>query len=315
MAYETGTVTGHLNLLTALRDFLTTNAELVSLNQNWVVLKEEDVTKYTGRHPQGVSYFANFDDFHDLYLKGPGLAQQDQIHVNICTLTSSFYGAHNWILAGATGYESALDFEDQPGYSNIGNYPPLAVLTNAAMQYWLVGNGRRFILVYKVEGNFFCIHGGLILPYGKPSEFPYAMLLGGHVDSIISTPATASLTNFYKHTATSYASQFRRPEGLWQKVQFAASSAVAVWPYAYSTSVNNLQQNPDGSYTLLPLILHTYSGTKQLYGEVQGLFFVCKRGLTDLASQDTITIGGSTYLVFQNIGDQSDNSYACLLLE
>lgn len=312
MAYQTGTVTGMYNLLTALRDFLTTNSTLVSLNQNWVVNKEVDVTPYS-RFGISSTYYNTMEDFHDLYLVAPGLAQQDQIYVNICTLDSSYYGFRNWMVTGATDFDSMAAFEAQPNVSAISNTPPVAILSNASITYWVVANGRRFILVYKIEGDFFCIHGGLILPYGKPSEFPYALLVTGHTDTFYHTPATTDKHNFYRQV-TNYASQFRRPEGTWENFN-AVSSGIGCWPYQHSTSLNNLQQNPDNSFTVLPILLITYATSKNIYGEVQGLYFACKRGSTDLASEDTITIGGSTYLVFQDVEDQGDNSYACLLLE
>lgn len=314
MAYETGVVTGMYNLLTALRDFLTTDATLVSLSQNWVVDKEEDVTPYERLSGMSTTYTDTMEDFHDLYLRGPGLAQQDQIHVNICTMESSSYGFRNWAIIGATDFEDAATFENQPNASIISDRGPIAVLSNAEIQYWAVANGRRFILVYEIEGDFFCVHGGLFLPYGKPSEYPYPSLVAGHSDYFYTTPATAGINNFYKQT-TNYASLIRRPEGVWDNSNTNYISGISWWPYVHSTSLNNLQQNPDNSFTMLPVIGYTASGSKNIYGEIQGLYFVCRRGLTDLASEDTITIGGSTYLIFQNIDDQGDNSYCCLLLE
>jgi hypothetical protein len=315
MAYQTGTVTGMYNLLTALRDFLTTNATLVSLNQNWVVEKEEDVAPYTRFSGISAAYYNQMEDFHDLYLRAPGFEQQNQIYVNICTMESSYHGFRNWAVVGATDFETGQSFENQPNISLLGTgYPPVAILSNAEIQYWLVANGRRFILVYEIEGDFFCIHGGFILPYAKPSEFSYPLLVTGQSDYFYNTPATAGLHNFYRH-APNYASQFRFPEGVWYKVSSTTSAGVSCWPFAHSTSINNLQQNPDNSFTLLPVIMLTYLNSKNTFGEVQGLFFVCKRGATDLASEDTITISGSTYLVFQDVDDQGDNSYCCLLLE
>lgn len=314
MAYQTGVVTGMYNLLTALRDFLTTNATLVSLNQNWVVEKEADVTPYSRFTGMNSSYYSTMVDFHDLYLRGPGLAQQDQIHVNICTLDSSYYGFRNWAVVGATGFEGASAFESQPNISAISGYPSIAIVSNAEIQYWMVANGRRFIVVYEIEGDFFCVHGGHILPYGKPSEFPYPMLVAGQSDYFYSTPATAGLHNFYRSSGN-YNAMFRRPEGTWQKVNTNLTAGIAWWPYGQSLTVNALQQNPDNSFTLLPVVGHTYSTSKNVYGEVQGLYFACKRGATDLASEDTITIGSSTYLVFQDVEDQNNNSYCCLLLE
>lgn len=314
MAYQTGTVTGLYDLLTELRDFLTTDSTLVSLNQNWVVEKETDTAPYTRFTGITSTYYNQMEDFHDLYLRGPGLAGQDQIYVNICTMESSFHGFRNWALVGATDFDGALAFENQANAGLIGGYPPVAIMSNAEIQYWMVANGRRFIMVYEIEGDFFCLHCGFILPYGKPSEYPYPLLVAGQSEDFKDTTATSGVRNFYR-SSDNYSGLIRRPSGAWDNVNTNANNGVSWWPYAHSTSTNKLQQNPDNSFTTLPVIGYTYSTSENVFGEVQGLQFICKRGATDLASEDTITIGSSTYLVFQDIEDQNDNSYCCLLLE
>jgi len=317
MAFTTGTVTGHDALLTVLRDFLTTDAGLIALNQNWTLEKEETVTPYT--HFQISSVTAMTGNFRDVYLRGPGLAGQDNVHVNIRQFESTSGGYRNWEIGGATGFDGGLAYENQPGADFEQLDVPIAILTSAAIQYWIVANGRRFMMVYKVEGDFFMMHAGLILPYGKPSEYPYPHLITGHTGTYTNTPATINIHNFYR-TVISYSAQLRRPSGTWLKIHYNSLSALNnnVWPYCLTEAVGNaiwLQQNPDSSFTLLPIILFTTGDGFNVYGEPQGLFYVGKRGVTDLASEDTITIGGDTYLVFQDVDDQADHAYCCMLLE
>lgn len=101
---------GYDLLLTALRDFLTTDAALVSLSQNWVVEKEETISTYS---ISGISNQPSYTgDFRDLYLRGPGLAQQDNIHVNIRAYQSSPSSIYNWYIQGATAFDTGQAWED-----------------------------------------------------------------------------------------------------------------------------------------------------------------------------------------------------------
>lgn len=90
-----------------------------------------------------------------------------------------------------------------------------------------------------------------------------------------------------------------------------------IWPYCLNTGSSYLElySNPDDSFSLFPLVTGTTGDNKNVFGEIQGLFYLCKRGATNLASEDTITIGSSTYLVFQDVEYQTDYAYCALLLE
>lgn len=313
MAYITGSVTGHDALMTVLRDFLTTNAALIAAGQNWALNKEATVAPYTFHDITGGDISGNF---RDMYFDGPGLAGQDSVIVNIRQYQSTIDGYNNWAMSAATGFDTLAAWEDQPGIGIVTSRTPYWILTNAAITYWIVANGRRFILVCKIEGDYHCSYNGLILPYGKPSEFPYPIFVSGTSYNSEYTPSTINQHNFYRHVVQGGA-HFRRPSGVWSSIRNGLSGAPEDQCFPYYISDGNLPMygNPDGSFTLLPIVLQTDEEGGNVWGEFQGLFYVPRNGVVNLASEDTLTIGGDTYLVFQDMDDQGENSYCAMLLE
>jgi hypothetical protein len=102
------------------------------------------------------------------------------------------------------------------------------------------------------------------------------------------------------------------PNGTWYQVQNfydnSGSEARAggvnwIYPYAsgYSSTherFRELRDNVDGSYPAMPLILMGDQPSTDIYGEIDGAF--ATSGFST-ASEDTLTIGGDTYRIFQNM--------------
>tara|TARA_R110000796_G_scaffold41179_2_gene101990 strand:+ start:34740 stop:36407 length:1668 start_codon:yes stop_codon:yes gene_type:complete len=138
-------------------------------------------------------------DFQIAMLQGEGLAGADEIHVAIKAYTqaSGFDFAFNWGLYGTTGYSSTLPLHQQLGInadqinvstgalpvSDIGAY--LVLKDNDAepdMGWWIHHNGRRIILVVKVEGastvQYSSCYMGFINQLATTTEYPYPLLVG-----------------------------------------------------------------------------------------------------------------------------------------
>jgi hypothetical protein len=152
MAWTSGTASGHDDLMDDLKTFLTTNAALVAAGQNWVVEKDETFTPRTIYNVIGTSLTGNM---RALYLNGPGLSGQDNVHVNILQYqwTGNF---QNWAMSGATAFDTNQSFENQPGVLVYTTSLPIFVLTSADIDYWIIANGRRFILICEIGGDFSC---------------------------------------------------------------------------------------------------------------------------------------------------------------
>lgn len=311
----TGGEEGYDLLLTALRDFLTTNSELVAANQNWVVEKEETVSSY---NMSGVSDPTYTADFRDLYLRGPGLAQQDNVHVNLRTYQAAASGVYNWYISGATSFLTGQAWEDQPGNNIQDSYPCMYTLVNSLIDYWFIANGRRFIAVCKIEGDFYMSYNGLMLPYGLPSEYPYPLVVSGTAQQAGDNHTDAANRNLFRITTIGqqYAN-LRLPSTDWAQLgnaDFSGTSIkyAAVWPWFLGLSMAG---NLDGSYSLLPAMLITGENGSACLGDLQGIFHVPGIGQTDLSAEDTLTIGSDTYLIVQNVALNTRLDYAAIKLE
>ena len=328
MAVQTGLATSHYDLLEKFVTFVTTNAELVSLGQNWQLLKTETTAFRAIDNGQTQPSFTS--NFVFKYLRAPGLANQDSIYINILCHEASTAQIFNWMILGATGYDPTKTFENQPGTlktSQASAYPATSLFTliNSQIQYWFVANGRRAIVVAKIGGDFFVAYMGLILPYGKPSEYPYPLLIGANGDTLTIGFTSAYLYNFWNNIYQDSRSMLSINTGFAAQLGPAASVTdagqvyAAVWPYSAVRSLGeagNIQGNLDGSFTLLPMIFYSrQNGFVAEYGEAHGLYYVPGSGATSLTSEDTITIGSDTYLVIQNVDKVSRNDYAALLLK
>jgi hypothetical protein len=111
-----------------------------------------------------------------LSLKGPG-GGSDEIFVNLETDYSVSGDWYNWRLYGATGFiaGNVLDFATQPGTS----LPVGLSLWQASIPYWFIANGRRFMVIAKINTTYHALYAGFILPYATPSQYPYPLMIGG----------------------------------------------------------------------------------------------------------------------------------------
>jgi hypothetical protein len=298
MAWETGTATNQADLLAKIVTFLTTNATLVGLSQNWT-----DLGVASGQTS-------------GKWLRGPGLAGTDQIFVGLQSVNDVPDDIYGIEVRGAAGFSSALSFANQVGSSPIS----YVACWDSPMTYWIVASGRRFVVVIKVSTTYHAIYGGLILPYGTPSQYPYPLFIGAeNATNLRWSDTSVGNRQFVDPGATSTATNtgvnLMFPDGSWQYFSnFTNSSGNdslntttnrSIWPYAggeNATEVDNrlreMRDNIDGTYTLLPLILNCALPSRQVFGELDGCYWVSGFGN---AAENIVTISGQDYLVVQNI--------------
>lgn len=141
-------------------------------------------------------------------LEGEGLAGTDEIHVILrpYSLDINFDTAYNWALLGCTGYNALLPIHQQLGVNNNGSQNQIEssdgdlpssdrgsylVLKNddadPDMEWWINHNGRRIIMVVKVESNtttqYSSMYVGFLNQTATSSEYPYPLcILSGTTD-------------------------------------------------------------------------------------------------------------------------------------
>lgn len=128
----------------------------------------------------------------EVILEGIG-SGSDLIYVGIKTYnmlsSDAFNTAYNWTCIGMTGFNSGLDFDQQPGASpggiptSLGGaYVPLKTSDAFNISFWFSIDGRRIIMVAKVETavitHYVHCYLGWLNPFGTSSEFPYPIYVG-----------------------------------------------------------------------------------------------------------------------------------------
>lgn len=305
MSTQTGTATSYLDLLNKLRTFLTTDATLTGLGQNWTELKNSSST-YTGQPGSGDTV-----DFES-YLRAPGLSGTETIYINIRAFHSVAGDYYNWEMRGAQGFNTGNAFIAQPGISPA----TFLYMWNQPMTYWFIANGQRVIVIAKVSSVYQIAYLGKFLPYGTPSQYPYPVAIGGcgasNGDLRFSDTSFSHLAFFDPNGL-----QICAPDNSWVTFQNWSTGGSAnpspfntTWPYIYY-STNRIQwmsANLDGTYSVFPVQIHQNSPTN-IYGEFDGVGFVTG---TANSSESTITDGTNTWMVVQNVYRTSADSYCAV---
>jgi hypothetical protein len=280
-----------------------------------------------------------------LSLKGPG-GGSDEIFVNLETDYSVSGDWRNWRLYGATGFiaGNVLDFVTQPGTS----LPVGLSLWNSSIPYWFIANGRRFMVIAKINTTYHALYAGFILPYATPSQYPYPLMIGGSnamkpgSGSAFDTSQRWSSTddscrNFYDpggassdmSSLTSVSTNYLRfPDGSWYPFknwytsggtpEASAGNGRNVWPWGpssdHSSAYKRIVTAIDGSYVLFPCIMHVDGNnpSPNILGELHGVFAVTGFGN---AAENTTTINGVTYLIIPNVFRSQKERWAAIALE
>jgi hypothetical protein len=268
--------------------------------------------------------------------QAPGNGNEAQIFTGILRFSDAGADYDNWRLGGFSGFDSGLAFTAQPGALT---RPVVPLLRVGSMPYWFVANGRRVAMVVKASTVYEAMYLGFFNAYANPTQFPYPLIVGGSM-SWTSEPASNS-QNWrwsysgnehrafpYPHpTSNSNHDQFqlrlRKPDGVWQGVAGTRSGGGLngyVWPYGYTFS--NVLPNLDGSYPLLPIVLHADEGNGGIYpnitivnpniwGELDGVYAVTGHAN---AAENIVTVGRTDYLVVQNINRTTKTDFFAVKL-
>ncbi len=287
-------------------------ANSIPSGQEWTELK------YLPGVPDGTNNGMNVDAAegatyaNELYLKGPGLAAADEIFVQMFTSYNEDSDYYNLRFQGSTGFETLDSFENQPSDST--------TVTMAAwqfqIQYWIVADGRRFILTWKIDTKYMNGYFGFILPYGTPTEYPYPLYIAGcHTTDL----QWGSESHNHRAFFDPYAGYIYTIEGTWLLIQNKYSSSNSevtanvsnIWPYTENYA-QNIRQSPGDVYPMLPLVMHTSQNGGNVYGELSGAFW-CP-GFAN-GSENTIVVDGIDYMVFHDVYRTLNQDYYALKLE
>ena len=287
---EIGTATDHNDLLDKIRIFVSTT---IPVAERHTVLRNA-----TEANPLG-----DFAAEKTVLLLAPGLAGTDQIFYGMKIYKSVSLDVYNMQIDGFTGYVPGNLFEAQPGSiygtgaSGIG-----ITLWNQAIPYWLVANGQGFICCAKIQNSYVMFGAGFLLKYATFGQYPYPLLVFGNLP-------TAAMT---RYSDTNWVSGWKGGRGNF-RLRFVSGTWLApqCLPYVKTTinrNTNNDSNVAAGYYGLYPLEL---SDSTNLYGPAQQLFYI--PGFNNTV-ENTLVVGGVTYVVFRDGTKTGNQDYIALKL-
>lgn len=327
MATSSGVATDATDLWNKFITFITTNATLVGLSEDW-----------------SVAWSGSGATASDRIIQGPGLSGTDEINIGM-RLHIDVPADEFWIeLRGMTGIiPSSAAVED---HINVQPKPSLIFLDNSTMDYWFVANGRRFIIVIKVSTVFESCYAGFFLPYATPTEYPHPLFVGGTAgpDTGNSNSPRSWREDLSGHSAFpwpysdyggNYTSLFvstgayaLAPDVTWMDFsnynEFLEGCIGSETRGTYIPSGESTPAFSDNDYLssavfakgwtslygggkyLMPIHLFECTTASQTLGVLQGVY-KCQGDA--MSSEDIITVGATNHLVVQNVFRVDYNDY------
>lgn len=257
----------------------------------------------TGNNKWIVDRFNPFSSDLELIWHGVGLAGTDLIYTGFRIGEVPASQQYWWEMRGFTGFSTSDTFVAQPGTS-LSYY---TMFWDQAMRYWISVTGRRVIVAAQVSTTYHCLYSGFLLPYSTPAEYPYPLFIGGEFNAQKAYNDT-DLNGFFDpgQGQTNTGGAIRRVDGVWKETRNNfSSSTYQIWPYDNQSSGRNwlltLEDNGD-VYPLFPMNVVENAASaaidRNVLGYLDGAAAVPGFGL---ASEDTLTVGGDTYTVLQNV--------------
>jgi len=235
----------------------------------------------------------------ELILKGVGYTGEEEIFVGFRTYQDASADYYNLVAAAFTGYVPGNSFDTQPG-AFLSGVPA----HNNRIDYWISLNPQRIAIVMKVGTPVYeSCYVGKFLPYARPTQYPYPLAIGG---MLIGTPATrfseTSHSIPFKGSRSNFRIRFN--DGSWRQPDS--------WPWNSVFVAGSISQirEANGYFSLQPIIL-SQAGFG-LYGELDGVRHIS--GFNN-ATENTLTIGGEDWLVFQDVSRNGFNDYFALRMD
>ena len=222
----------------------------------------------------------------EFQVKAPGLGGTTESYFGIrsYSLPSSDY--YNIALMACSGYVPGNAWSAQPGKWPAGTADLGCSLWNGSIPYWIRANGQAFSFAAHVNLAYMSGGFGRLISYHTPGQYPYPAMVWSMLSS-------ASSANY-----SSGSNDFGIRGGLGQ---FGLRKLDGTWinpnTYPYQTSYAIRGSGPDvfDHYIPEPIVVHDATN---LYGEIDGLYFCPVFGGN--AAEDTIVIGGVTYVMISN---------------
>ncbi len=306
-------------------DFFTIPMTVGQVTTDGVEWEEKE---YTTRNFDADTSVVYGQGLEKLMLRGKGAAGADNIFVGL-KHTETFAGDHYIELGGYLSYNASAGFHNQVGaMDDMDDFSaPAIAVHDSTMEYWFMVNGRRLLMVIKVGTIYEHIYLGFLKQFYTPGQWPYPIFIGGStvLDANKSSTdlwhAAYWNPNRVTHATSGFevtSSRLRSLEGSWLQMSnttdfLGALELEPTWEHTIAPwwrgEMHAVAENLDGTYSLFPSLLSSddEAGATNIFGEFDGVFGISSRGII---SEDTITIGGDTYMCFHSTF-QTDNNNMC----
>ncbi len=253
------------------------------------------------------SHLWSLEDRFEFAWKAPGLDGTRAIHVGGYVYRDPGADVHNLALYAWRYHDDAKSVTGQ----HHGSTRCMLSLANSPMNYWIVANGQRVIVLARVSTVYEMAYLGFGLPYEQPSAHPWPAVIAG-------TSETENLR--WSSTSVSHRLAFMPgdgmhayyPDNVWRRVRNRSdgtgddgsgdTSSGKVWLSAYESGggvVDWLRDRIDGGRVLIPCaILHAVSPTYHAWGELDGLYWTSGY---NASAESLIAADGYDHLVHNNI--------------
>lgn len=239
----------------------------------------------------------------ELILKGTGLSRTEEIFVGFRTYHDAGADYYNLLAGVFTGYVAGNSFDTQPG-ARLSGVPA----HNQRIDYWLILNGQRIAMALKVGTPVYeSCYVGKMLPYGRPSQYPYPVVCGGMLSGAAATRfSDTSHSGYFKGNA---AAMGLRSNDNWLQPYCYPWGNTYIAGNGTSVSNSNLRDTGD-AYPLFPVELHDNSAN--LWGALDGIFYIS--GFNN-AVENTLTVDGVNYVVIQDVWRTGHTDYYAMRLD
>lgn len=284
MAFETGTASGHQDLLIKLNTFVTATLPVA---ERWTLLRDKT---WNGQS-------------NELFMwKAPGLSGTEEIFLiayNVQDVGADYY---NTRVSAATGYLDSNDIFTQPGDSGRATCP----MWQFNIPYWFVGDGQGVVCFVNIDNHYMSFVIGKFLAYSAPNQYNYPVVRGAMLDGSSNLRySDASYTAWWKGNNARLKMRF--VDGNWRSPE--------ILPYSRSYSERALA-NSSGSPTLYH-IPHTLEMSENVSGYVNNYGIIPNvYQITGFANsvESTFTANGENYIVMRDSNRTGFGDYCALRL-
>lgn len=321
MAYITGTGSNACDLLEAINTLLTT-----TLSSSWSLKYSKNATYDGASRLAECIWCGNGDGNDKIYLQMRIPNTQDS---GASTYTVS---DHKKIcLDGLAGYDTALEYYEQPGSIQLNlksdgsallAQPCLVMADESQFTYWIVANSQRIIIVLKLSTYYESAYLGFINPVASERQYPYPMYIAGN--GVANGSDWSNNTNGSFVFPSAGSGYLRRADGAWR--QFDAFGNASTTPDKYSVGTvfpyNCGNTNLIGNYTsnstttednmlLFPILLCTTS-PYDINGVLDSVYYIS--AAEDISAEQTIVQDSTNYIIFDTKAYRGANTYFALKL-